>query len=81
MALRAIINTRKRWAKPTKDEEATKKKAIEVCSVCWQEDAEKNSKHISWSEYDICGLWVLESCHGDHNSDKYICSSCLTGHN
>ena len=34
-------NTRKRWAKPTRDEEETTKTAIKVCCVCWQEDNEK----------------------------------------
>ena len=79
-------NTRKRWAKPTRDEEETTKTkmaktAIKVCGVCWQEDDKKNSEHISWIECEICGLWVHESCHGDQNNDTYICSSCLTGHN
>ena len=36
-------NTRKRWVKPTRDEEDTTKTkmaktAIKVCGVCWQED-------------------------------------------
>ena len=51
-------NTRKRWAKPTRDEEETTKTAIKVCGVCWKKTTKEivNIYHGSNVKFVVYGF-------------------------
>ena len=43
---------------------------MKVCGICWQEQDKETNERISWVEYEVCSLWVHESCRGgNHDND------------
>ncbi len=78
-------STKKRWAKPDKNEEENTKSKLRrivasVCGICWKEEDREQSSNgtskIEWLGCEMCGLWVHKSC-TKQSSDQYICGPCI----
>ena len=79
-------STKKRWAKPDRNEEENTKSKMRrivasVCGICWKEEDREQSNgtsEIKWLGCEICGLWVHKSCTKQNSdNDQYICSPCI----